>query len=182
VILFLDFDGVTHPFFPRPDLTDQENALFSCLPAIEDALRAHPHVRVVISSSWRMTKTPDELRTLFSPDLQARVIGQNPLLPDHNPNDPGARMTECLAWLAANGEESTPWVALDDFEDLYSPGAALVVCHDGFRGRERALLEEALNDPDTFRTRYPVRDASLARLHPEGGGLLFLPPGVELKK
>ena len=31
MILFLDFDGVLHPFFPRNDRSDAENQFFSYL-------------------------------------------------------------------------------------------------------------------------------------------------------
>ena len=181
MIVFLDFDGVTHPFFPRADLTDAENATFSNLPAIEEALRAHPHVRVVISSSWRLRKPWPELLALFSDDIRPRVIGMTPTSAGNTGNDPGARMNECLAWLDDNGHTHTPWLALDDFDGLFSPGGALLLCHDGFRERERALFDEAMRDLDAFKVKYPIKDPMGSRLHPDGG-LLFLPPGVSLKK
>ena len=45
MILFLDFDGVLHPVFPRKDRTDEENQLFSCLPRLEGVLRDFPGMR-----------------------------------------------------------------------------------------------------------------------------------------
>ena len=56
VYVFLDFDGVTHPWSQAED--------FRCLPVLEAVLRDYPETRVVISSDWR---------TLFSlPKLVAR--------------------------------------------------------------------------------------------------------------
>lgn len=53
MILFLDFDGVLHPFFPRADRSDEENQLFAYLPRLEGVLRDFPEWQIVISSSWR---------------------------------------------------------------------------------------------------------------------------------
>lgn len=53
MILFLDFDGVLHPFFPRRDRSDEENQLFGYLPRLEVVLREFPGWKVVITSSWR---------------------------------------------------------------------------------------------------------------------------------
>lgn len=54
----LDFDGVLHPFFPRPDRSDEENQLFSYLPRLEAVLQEFGDWQIVIASSWR-----DTLRT-----------------------------------------------------------------------------------------------------------------------
>lgn len=51
MILFLDFDGVLHPFFPRSDRTDEENQLFEYLSRLEKVLRDYPICRIVISRS-----------------------------------------------------------------------------------------------------------------------------------
>ena len=45
VYVFLDFDGVTHPWSQAED--------FRCLPVLEAVLRDYPETRVVISSDWR---------------------------------------------------------------------------------------------------------------------------------
>lgn len=50
-VLFLDFDGVTHP-----EVCTAEQ-LFCCLPLIEEVLRRRPGVDIVISSSWRANTT-----------------------------------------------------------------------------------------------------------------------------
>lgn len=56
-ILFLDFDGVTHPeVCTAPEL-------FTCLPLIEAVLLRHSHVCIVISSAWREHHGLEDLQT-----------------------------------------------------------------------------------------------------------------------
>ena len=49
LILFLDIDGVLHPWSREPRL------LYRSVPIFEEALRAHPEIEVVISSDRRIT-------------------------------------------------------------------------------------------------------------------------------
>ena len=76
MILFLDFDGVLHPegegHLPN-DGTD-----FCFLPRLEELLREFPHVRIVISSSWRERLAYPTLLKPFSEDIRARIIGTTP--------------------------------------------------------------------------------------------------------
>ena len=44
--IFMDFDGVTHPWGEVED--------FRCLPHIEAVVREFPEARIVIASDWRM--------------------------------------------------------------------------------------------------------------------------------
>ena len=71
-VVFLDFDGVTHPEPCRSD------ALFCFLPRIEEVLREHPEVDIVISSSWRLEFSLEQLRGHFSADIASRVVGVTP--------------------------------------------------------------------------------------------------------
>lgn len=65
MFLFLDFDGVLHP---EPLYGDGE--LFCRLPLLEALLREFPEVSIVVSSTWRDTRTVEELRKLFSADTR----------------------------------------------------------------------------------------------------------------
>lgn len=153
-LLFLDFDGVLHPIFPLPDMTDEENQHFSSRPAFEQALRKLDHYEIVISSSWRKNKSLDEIRALFSEDVAGHIIGATPVL--ENGNEPGGRQDEIEAWMKENKREGERWIALDDYPFLFKPGAVVVACHDRFHDRETALFEEALLDISAFAARYPV--------------------------
>lgn len=123
-VLFLDFDGVTHPEPCRPD---QE---FSQLPLIEAVLRQHPKVEVVISSSWRQVHSLDAMRAHFALDIAPRVIGITPS--NKQPSSdwlPGAsssneREGECGTWMKQNRPWGTPWVAIDDRAHWFRPGCS----------------------------------------------------------
>jgi len=125
-ILFLDFDGVTHP---DPCEVDQ---LFTKLPLIEDVLREFQACSIVVSSSWREVHPLVEMRAYFSKDIQSRVIGVTPkfpvphrhvateLTPAHH------RQWECEKWLQSkqvwlpqNRRIETPWIAIDDRHEWF---------------------------------------------------------------
>lgn len=104
VFLFLDIDGVLH----RSDAGDDE--LLTQMPLLERWLRARPSVRVIVSSSWRHSRTLDELRALFALDLHARIVGVTDVhwkwvyeetgeVPLTTPHE---RDREVMRWLEAN--------------------------------------------------------------------------------
>ena len=116
MILFLDFDGVVHPW------PCEDSDLFSRLPLLWQLLRRHPEIEVVFSTAWReqlslavMTKyvTQDG-----GEDLAARFIGATPHDIDHD-TDVESRLIECEAWLAENKRERECWIALEDIPVLF---------------------------------------------------------------
>ena len=152
MIVFLDFDGVTHTFFPRRDLTDEENQLFYFLPKIEEVLREFADVKVVISSSWRLLSySLDDLRSNFSVDMRERVIGVTPEIKLIAPIDwEGCRQREVELYLKQNQLEGTPWLALDDVKKNYLPDANLLLCNDKFDDVEAQQLREMLTKLRTW--------------------------------
>jgi hypothetical protein len=157
-ILFLDFDGVTHP---EPC---EKGELFLRLPLIEDVLREFGTCKIVISSSWRAVHGLDEMREYFAADMQSRVIGVTPeysVLRLHGIVEPAAtyhRQWECESWLQhkqvwlpQNRRLHAPWIAIDDRPDWFCPdcGNLLPTRTDtGFGAddatRLQAMLEERL--------------------------------------
>ena len=146
-VLFLDFDGVTHP---ELGLKVDE---FSLLPMIEDVLREHPGVDVVISSSWRTEYSLFELRQFFADDIAARVVGVTPsnMKPtqDWLPGRSGAheREQECESWMRNNRPWSTPWVAIDDRPHWFRPECSdLLVTSSrvGFQESDKDILREMI--------------------------------------
>lgn len=141
-VVFIDFDGVTHP-----EVCTAEK-LFTCLPLIEDVLRLHPAVDVVISSSWRVQHPMEELRSYFSADIAPRVIDCTPVYVQHKcePAAPMARQVECLTWLNAH-RPGQPWIALDDVPWLFEVGCAnlLLTNHrTGFSPADAVYLKSVL--------------------------------------
>ena len=141
VLLFLDFDGVLHPFeqgFKRKQIFTQ-NYL------IEKVLRELPNVEVVVSSNWSKTCTLNILKSKFSEDLRHRFIGS---LSQHTEN----RSDDIRTYIHTRGEVGVPWVAVDDlahFDDTdpvvrspYKTGMTEGTC---------VALRNALSSPVEFR-------------------------------
>jgi hypothetical protein len=119
MMLFLDFDGVLHPH-----ISYDPALLLMHRPALEAVLRACPKVEVVISSTWRVTRTLTDLRTLFSDDIASRIIGVTPQWQDVQGDDDFGtyvRQSEIEAWLRANCRPWGEWVAVDDQPTLFRP-------------------------------------------------------------
>lgn len=141
VILFLDFDGVVHHFFPLPVEDERQNAYFYYLPALEKVIREFLpllEIKIVISSSWRKLHSLDKLREPFSEDIRPLVISTTPDLGTY------LRFEEITQWLAAN-DIVDEWIALDDTPSIFSDTSNLIVCENRFSEKERKLLTDRLN-------------------------------------
>ncbi len=149
MILFLDFDGVLHPFFPLPDLPDDENAFFSYWPRLLRVLDDFPSVDVVVSSSWR---TSENLMAQVPESLRRRIVGLTPEIkrrtrkqyPSNFVPEP-IRYLEIQRYLKTHKQEPTHWIALDD-DPLLFPAACpqLILCSMGFGVSEEAILRRRL--------------------------------------
>ncbi len=128
MILFLDFDGVTHP---HPCL--HEN-VFCRLHLIEAVLRERElrGVQVVISSSWRDYHSLEDMREFFSPDMQGRVIGVTPNLGDQAPAF--VRERECMAWLETHRPPGRLWLAIDDNPSWFQANCRNLFLTDPLQG------------------------------------------------
>lgn len=115
MILFLDFDGVLHPYPLHVD--DQHAELLMHTPLLWSLLRRHPELQVVVSSSWRERFSMDYLVDFLTygggEELAGRIAGATPVI-SHLERD-----RECMAWLESNGHVGTPWLALDDQPALF---------------------------------------------------------------
>lgn len=134
MILFLDFDGVLHKYGCKP------SDLFARRPLLEAWLLQHPGVDVVVSSTWRLTRSFDELRSLFSPALRPRIVGVTPKLAGDSP-ERFAREAEVAMWLRGSDEPWQEWCALDDQAWLFRPFNDRVVLCDPAVGLTEAELD-----------------------------------------
>ena len=135
-ILFLDFDGVLHPEHCH------ESRHFCCLSILEDALRQVPECQIVITSTWRLEQSYEDLLRRFSPDIAAMVEGVTPRYCDLT-NVPNTlvgyeREAECHAWLWANDVPHRRWVAVDDRSWLYRSFCKSLFLADGRTGLTQA--------------------------------------------
>ncbi len=119
MFLFLDIDGVLHP-----EHAARTHSSLCKLPLLERVLRKHSDLRIVISSTWRIRLTCEQIARMFSPDLTERVVGVTPRWADIAEADSShyyVRQAEIEAWLKENGEPWDRWVALDDKPWLFRP-------------------------------------------------------------
>lgn len=138
-ILFLDFDGVLHPIFPRKDRTDDENRHFVGADRLATVLDVvAPNIRIVVSSTWRYNRTLNQLRTLVGHRLGKRIIDVTPIL---NLRQPGCRELEAQMWRAQNNHVGL-WFALDDVADIWTSHQKVMITDDGFRDAEAFALME----------------------------------------
>ena len=148
-VLFLDFDGVTHP---EPCVSAD---LFRRLPLIEAVVRERElrDIDIVISSSWKDHYSLSALRGFFSPDVGARVLDVSPTaskpgsmwLPGHS--SAFERQWEIEQWLKHNRPWGTPWVAIDDRDYWFEPGCPhLLLTHSevGFTPEHAPRLRDML--------------------------------------
>lgn len=149
-ILFLDFDGVTHPDPCRKE------EFFGQLPLIENVLREHRQVEIVISSSWRYDHSLPELQAYFSSDMSARVIDVTPTVA--RTDDEGwiprhllqhHREWECRKWMRQHRPLDAPWLAIDDIADWFLPDSANLLTTQsgcGFKPEQACLLREMIRE------------------------------------
>ncbi|WP_404666792.1 HAD domain-containing protein [Roseateles asaccharophilus] len=139
-VLGLDFDGIFHPEGCDPSLEWVHVGKF------EDAMREVPDVAIVITSAHRVGSTLEKMRSHFSADIAARIVGMTPHM-----YTPGAQYTrglrelEMLTWMKAHAPD-LPWLALDDRKGLFKdecPNLLLVPHADeGGIGLQFEHLEE----------------------------------------
>ena len=137
VLLFLDFDGVLHP-------AGCDTSQYFCnREQLEIALREHPNVALVITSTWRHAYPLAELKRQFSPDIAARIIGKTPTWEVED--DEHIRYREILAFLENPKVTGLQWLALDDSSFEFPPDCAQLVLCDPARGLD-AQVAGALTD------------------------------------
>lgn len=123
----LDIDGVLHP---------AQAGTLLYLPLLEQWLRQHPSIDVVISSNWKNDRPFEALVALFSEDLRGRVIGTTPTI------DGASREDEILALVSKYGIDR--WIAFDDRpQDFPTTQEKHLVATSYFDGLSRVHLERA---------------------------------------
>jgi len=147
-VIFLDFDGVTHP-------EPTSGPVFIQLPWIEGVLRAYPQVPVVLSTSWRESYPIDVLQSNFSPDISPRILDVTPVMDWsarlHHPAlvSRASRQAEIEAWLYANLTISHPWIAIDDRAHWFEHGCRHLLFTNrrtGFTGADAEQLRQMLQE------------------------------------
>lgn len=133
MILFLDFDGVLHPFPMRPSDTH-----FSAIAPLWKVLETHPDMSVVITSTWRERHTFSQLLGILATHggerFTARFIGATPILESENDYVPGIRQREIESWLVDNDAVHARHIVLDDIEEYFDSSCSNLYLVDGVTG------------------------------------------------
>lgn len=143
LLIFLDFDGVFHYFWPHPEASDEENSFFYFVPIFEKTILEFSELfnfKIVISSSWRNNKSLDQLRSPFSKFIQRMIID---VTPNHSDNSDGSRLREAEEWLLTN-QYNGDWLSIDDHPDIWYNHKNLIRCQDGFTQEIYLLMRERL--------------------------------------
>jgi hypothetical protein len=140
-LIFLDFDGVLRRESSPPNSLDQD-----CVERFESAIRHDAVSKIVISSTWRLAIPLNELRSRFSPDVAARIVGKTP---ENLEEETYERHAEIMAFLESRNLTAMPWVAIDD-DPAHFPKGSPVIFTDpkkGFDAECAAQLVQMLLTP-----------------------------------
>jgi hypothetical protein len=120
-VLFLDFDGVTHPgeVWYEPSsrqvrLKAPGHTLFESLPVLEAAIASYPALKIILSTSWVPTFGFEKTREFLPEALRSRVIGATYDPRSHDAWRHGRlRRYDAIA-LDVHRRKPTRWLAVDD--------------------------------------------------------------------
>lgn len=163
LVLFLDFDGVLHHFFPLKEATDEENSLFYYVPYFNNfvkTLNQHFNLKIVFATSWKEKFSFNDLKDFFEdyPDMQSCIIDSTPNLKSQC--DDGYKWREAEQWMTENNY-SGEYIIFDDYEVAWNNQEAdeyaflysnpryfnkrLVHCKNGFKNEEKNAAIKLLN-------------------------------------
>lgn len=151
--LFLDFDGV---FFTvggcvhqRIESGDEKAPRWELDPVslslLKRLCRDFPEIRLVISSTWRLGTSLEELREILGPELGKLVIGKTPS------SRSGYRGFEIKVWLDENKNlDIQDIIILDDDSDMHPFMGFLFQTnsYDGFQSTDWMKLERYLKSTE----------------------------------
>lgn len=142
-IIFLDFDGVLNNFAFLRTGGAGIHELDPMAIARLNTLVLRSGAKVVVSSTWRLRFSLDELRNILSKyGFQGEIVGTTPHLPAAVAMGDllEARSHEIQMWLRNAREEIESYVVLDD---LYLEGCAAFLVQTDF---ELGLLDQHVED------------------------------------
>lgn len=121
LVIFLDFDGVLHHFFPKADATDEENQFFYYLPYLNkfvEQIFPYYDVKIVFATTWKENFSICELKENFTlyPNLFEKIIGATPNIFSKTR---GSKWREAAAWMAEQGYNSD-YLILDDYDIVWA--------------------------------------------------------------
>ena len=120
--IFLDIDGVLCP----PSTVVRDGSAYCHVTRFETIMREFPEWKIVISSGLRERFDLNQLRSKFSDDIAARIVGVTPVI---GMSIPQCRQYEIERYLHNADQALLPWIALDDMAAQFVSGLSnLVLC------------------------------------------------------
>lgn len=124
--LFLDIDGVMHPW------PADEFFLPECCAVLEKLIKSHSSIEIVICSSWRDDYSLDDVRSFFPKVIAGKIIDStggedHPHIGSYR--SMGMRERQIQAWMQENAPDGK-WFAIDDTSVFYDTGAPLFITDD----------------------------------------------------
>lgn len=142
LLLFVDYDGVVQ----RPAIGEFSD--FEFLPQLEQVLRDYPNIGMVPSTTHREDASLAQMRMLYSPDVQHRIVGTTPVLVEGRAD--GGRHAEICAFLDSVDWRTRPWLALDDDARLYPKGCPQLIQTWKYGGFDEIIEEMLRSRLDTI--------------------------------
>ena len=133
MIVFLDFDGVLRRESASPSCFQKD-----CLERLESTIRPFEDIEIVISSTWRIGFSLDEIRSMFSPDIAARIVDSTPELENVNRHE---RFQEIKKYLTEQERDDETWIAIDDSAELFPADAPLLLTESDEGFNETCAIE-----------------------------------------
>lgn len=121
LVIFLDFDGVLHHFFPKKDATDEENKFFYYLPYLNkfvEQIFPYYDVKIVFATTWKENHSICELKENFTsyPNLFEKIIGATPNISSETK---GCKWREAAAWISERSYKGD-YLILDDYDIVWA--------------------------------------------------------------
>lgn len=152
-IIFLDFDGVLNSEIDYrwqvehegKELNDLEDISPRCVGLINGLIK-ETEAEVVISSTWRLTRTPEQLQELLEKfGFTGKIIGVTPSLGEYR-----VRGNEIMAWIEQNisfeeryNSNLFRYVILDDDSDMLLWQSDNYIHVDGYIGLTPNVIYKA---------------------------------------
>lgn len=118
VLLFLGFEGVTHPVAHcKPFQSD-------CLYWLNKLLKRNPCIDVVLSSSLEEQYSSTEIKHKLGVAIGARVVGVTPKLNEYTDN---RILSEIQQYLKSTKQEERKWIGVDHCSSTYNEKLPIVL-------------------------------------------------------
>lgn len=145
-IVFLDFDGVLN----SSEYIDWTSALFTPEQIdprailLVNQLLIRGRAKVVVSSSWRLVRTDEEMQAILDErGFTGEIVGVTPTLHRTRDGIPRGRGDEIRQWLDEHAGEVEGFVVLDDDGGAMQPIVHRLVLTDPTKGMRESDLEQA---------------------------------------